>query len=542
MPARVAVRRVGGWAVDGMRVNTVRLREGARLRVLAVLALGLLLAACATGPLPRGESSSALAPASDGALDAAVVGLALAPDASAYRLVAGAEDAFALRMRTAALAARSLDVQYYMWHDDLTGRLLAGELLAAADRGVRVRVLVDDLYARSLDAALANVDAHPLLEIRVFNPFRSRASVLGNAWEFIASGGRANHRMHNKLWIADSRLAIVGGRNIGDEYFGAHEAFNFGDLGVLLAGQAAIDASMQFDEYWNSDSAVPLSAFARTAAPDAALETARSAFAAHRAAAADSDYVARILRLRDEGALGLGLDALRRGGAVRVLADDPRKVQGGDGPLRMLDEVRALLGRARAEAILVSPYFVPMRSGTDGLLGLRARGVSVAVLTNSLAANDVAAVHGGYSRWRRPLLRGGVVVHELKPLPGSGGGDGDGDGRIGASRASLHTKAVVADRRWAFVGSFNMDPRSARLNTESGVLIDDPAFAAEVCAYYERAIGPQRSWQVRLVDDRLRWYDVVDGREVEVAAEPGAGLGRRATAWLFRMLPLDRLL
>ncbi|MFN9729146.1 MAG: phospholipase D family protein [Pseudomonadota bacterium] len=518
-------------------MNTVRLREGARLRVLAVLALGLLLAACATGPLPRGESSSALAPASDGALDAAVVGLALAPDASAYRLVAGAEDAFALRMRTAALAARSLDVQYYMWHDDLTGRLLAGELLAAADRGVRVRVLVDDLYARSLDAALANVDAHPLLEIRVFNPFRSRASVLGNAWEFIATGGRGNHRMHNKLWIADSRLAIVGGRNIGDEYFGAHREFNFGDLGVLLAGEAAVDASMQFDEYWNSESAVPLSAFARAAAPDAALETARSAFAAHRAAAAGSDYAARILRLRDEGALGLGLDALRRGGAVRVLADDPRKAQGGDGPLRMLEEMRALLGRARAEAIVVSPYFVPMRSGTDGLLGLRERGVSVAVLTNSLAANDVAAVHGGYSRWRKPLLRGGVMVHELKPLPGSGGGDVEG--RIGSSRASLHTKAVIVDRRLAFVGSFNMDPRSARLNTESGVLIEDPAFAAEVRAHYEQAIAQERSWQVRLVDGRLRWYDVIDGREVQVAAEPGADFSRRFTALLFRLLPLD---
>jgi len=518
---------MSGWVPDS---------RGAARRITA-LALCALLAACAGAPLPRGEPSSALAPGRESALDATVAGLALAPGASAYRLVAGAEDAFALRMRSAALAARSLDVQYYMWHDDLTGRLLAGELLAAADRGVRVLVLVDDFYARGLDEALANVDAHPLLEIRVFNPFRSRASVLGNAWEFIATGGRGNHRMHNKLWIADSRLAIVGGRNIGDEYFGAHREFNFGDLGVLLAGEAAVDASMQFDEYWNSESAVPLSAFARAAAPDAALETARSAFAAHRAAAAGSDYAARILRLRDEGALGLGLDALRRGGAVRVLADDPRKAQGGDGPLRMLEEMRALLGRARAEAIVVSPYFVPMRSGTDGLLGLRERGVSVAVLTNSLAANDVAAVHGGYSRWRKPLLRGGVMVHELKPLPGSGGGDVDG--RIGSSRASLHTKAVIVDRRLAFVGSFNMDPRSARINTEGGVVIDDPGFAAQVRAQYERAIDPARSWRVALEGGQLRWHDVRDGRPVVSTGEPQANTGRKLMAWLFRVLPLD---
>ena len=510
------------------------------LRQLAPFAAALLLAACATTPLPRGEPSTALAPASGTALDEAVGGIGLGAGESAYRLVAGAEDAFALRMRTAALAGRSLDVQYYMWHDDLTGRLLAGELMQAADRGVRVRVLVDDLYAQGLDAALANVDAHPNLEIRVFNPFRSRTSGIGNAWEFIATGGRVNHRMHNKLWIADGRLAIVGGRNIGDEYFGAHGEFNFGDLGVLLAGQAAVDASAHFDDYWNSASAIPLSAFAKADDRAAAMDTARAAFAAHREAAAGSDYVARILRLRDEGALGLRLPELRRGGAVTVLADDPRKAEGGDRPLLMLDAMVELLGRAQREAIVVSPYFVPMRRGSDVLLGLRERGVQVAVLTNSLAANDVAAVHGGYSRWRRRLLEGGVAIHELKPLPGTGGEDDDG--RIGSSRASLHTKAVVVDRRYAFVGSFNMDPRSARLNTEGGVLVDDPAFATEVRAQYAAAANRARSWEVRLVDGRMRWFDEVDGREVVLKSDPEASAGRRFTAFLFRLLPLDRQL
>jgi putative cardiolipin synthase len=509
-------------------------------RHLLALLAALLLAACATTPLPRGEVSTLLEPASGSAVDAAVAALELPPGRSAYRLVEGAEDAFALRMRSAAIAGRSLDVQYYMWHDDLTGRLLAGELLAAADRGVRVRVLVDDMYAKGLDVALANVDAHPLLEIRVFNPFRSRASALGNAWEFVATGGRVNQRMHNKLWIVDARLAVVGGRNIGDEYFGANQDFNFGDLGVLLAGQAAVDASRQFDDYWNSEAAVPLSAFAEATDVEQALATARDAFAAHREAVAGSVYVQRILRMRDEGALGLHLERLRTGGAVTVLADDPRKVGGRDRPLLMLDAIRGLLLGASEEAIVVSPYFVPMRSGTDGLLGLAARGVDVAVLTNSLAANDVAAVHGGYSRWRKPLLRGGVALHELKPLPGAA--EAADDGRIGSSRASLHTKAVVVDRRLAFVGSFNMDPRSARLNTESGVVIDDPVFAAEVRAHYERAITRAGSWEVRLVDDRLRWVDEVDGREVLLERDPEAGAGRRFTAFLFRLLPLDRQL
>lgn len=510
-----------------------------RARAFALVAT-LALAGCATVSAPRGAPQPALPPGDSTALDGAVESLGLEPGRSAYRLVTRPEDSFALRMRTADLAQRSLDVQYYMWHDDLTGRLLAGELVAAADRGVRVRVLVDDMYAKGLDALLANVDAHPLLEIRVFNPFRSRGSRLGNVLEFVATLGRLNHRMHNKLWIADSRLAILGGHNIGDEYFGANHEFNFGDLGVLLAGQAAVDAARQFDAYWNSESAVPLVRFAKAAEPEAAIAGAREAFAAHRRAALETDYIQRVIALRAEGAIGLHLDALRRGGTVEVLADDPLKARGRDHPMRMLGAIRALLGRAEREAVIVSPYFVPMRGGADGLLGLRGRGVEVAVLTNSLAANDVAAVHGGYGRWRRPLLEGGVSIHEIKPLPGTG--DDADDAPLGSSRSSLHTKALVVDRRLAFVGSFNMDPRSARLNTESGVVIDDPAFAEEVHAQYLAATDPARAWQVRVVDGRLRWIDVVDGREVAIDHEPEATWWRRFNALLFRVLPLDRQL
>jgi putative cardiolipin synthase len=511
----------------------------ALLRPLLLLAV-LALSGCATVSAPRGAPVLALPPGGDTALDGAVGSLGLAPGASAYRLVTRPEDSFALRVRTADLAARSIDVQYYMWHDDLTGRLLAGELVAAADRGVRVRVLVDDMYAKGLDALLANVDAHPLLEIRVFNPFRSRGSRMGNALEFVATLGRLNHRMHNKLWIADSRLAILGGRNIGDEYFGANHEFNFGDLGVLLAGQAAVDAAAQFDAYWNSESAVPLARFARAQDPEAAIASAREAFAAHRRAALETEYIQRVIALRAEGTIGLHLDALRRGGTVQVLADDPAKARGRDHPMVMLGAIRGVLERAEREAIIVSPYFVPMRGGADGLLGLRRRGVDVAVLTNSLAANDVAAVHGGYGRWRRPLLAGGVVIHEIKPLPGTGAEAEDAP--LGSSRSSLHTKAVVVDRRIAFVGSFNMDPRSARLNTESGVVIDDPGFAEEVRAQYLAAVAPERAWPVRLVDGRLRWYDQVGGRERVLDREPEATWWRRFNALLFRVLPLDRQL
>lgn len=503
-------------------------------RPLLLLLAVLLLGGCATGRMPRGVPATVLPIGTDTRLDRAIDDLSLATGESGYRLVKGSEDAFAVRMRSASLAERSLDVQYYMWHDDLTGRLIAGELFAAAQRGVRVRVLVDDIYARGLDASLANIDAHPNLEIRLFNPFRSRDSAVGNAVEFVVTLGVKNRRMHNKLWIADSRLAIVGGRNIGDEYFGAHDEFNFGDLGVLLVGAAVLDAAAQFDDYWNSDAVVPLSTFAEAADPAAAVAVAAEAFAAHRKAAADTPYVQRLRELRRNRKVGLQLRSLGRGSAVRVVSDDPAKAFGGDPPLRMLDEVRRLLGSAQHEAVLISPYFVPMRKGTDGLVELQRRGVEVRLLTNSLAANDVAAVHGGYSKWRRPLLRAGVQIHELKPIPGS-----SQDGPLGSSRASLHTKAMVVDNRIAYVGSFNMDPRSARINTEGGVVIDDPEFAAQVRAQYERAIDPARSWRVGLAAGQLRWYDVHDGQPRVYTGEPEADRKRLFTAWMFRLLPLD---
>jgi cardiolipin synthase C len=504
---------------------------------MLLLAAALTLSACALTPLPRGEPAQALPLAEDTRLDRDVGGLVLGPGESAYRLVEGAEDAFVLRMRTAQLAGRSLDVQYYMWHDDLTGRLIAGELLAAAERGVRVRVLVDDLYVQGLETPLANVDAHPNLEIRVYNPFRSRGSLLGKALE-LASDKRYNRRMHNKLWIADGRLAIVGGRNIGDEYFGAHETFNFSDLGVLLAGHAVGTAGRQFDAYWNSESAIPLTAFAQVTDSKAAVAEALAAFAAHRESAAGTPYARHLGQLRRRGALGLHLARMHQGSDVTMLADDPAKTtRKRDRPLLMLEAVRKLLADARTEAIVVSPYFVPMRGGAEGLVSLEQRGVEVEVLTNSLAANDVAAVHGGYSRWRRKLLGGGVVLYELKPISGQ-----PVESSLGSSRASLHTKAMLIDGRTSFIGSFNLDPRSARLNTESGVVIEDVAFAKLLRTHYEEAKSPALSWQVRLDGRELVWDDVVDGRPVVLRREPEASLGRRLQAWLFRLLPLDKQL
>lgn len=499
-----------------------------------LLALGLLLLAlcgCATRlPIPP-PAEPTRAPAPYGELAARVEALDLDADESAYRLVEGSEAAFALRMATAARATAQLDLQYYLWHDDLTGRLLASELLAAAERGVRVRVLVDDLHHRGMDADLLPLDAHPNLEIRMFNPFFSRAGLLGNAFEFLGSGGRQNHRMHNKLWIADGRIALVGGRNIGDEYFGAHGGFNFDDLGVLLAGAAVPDATGQFERYWNHPLAVPLATLASPRDRRAAADS-RAALADFRREAADSAYAERLRAQAAAGAFRLAPETLFRGRRVRMIADDPDKALGHAHEPRLRRELGELLRSTQQDLLLVSPYFVPGRKASAALIGLATES-RVRVLTNALAANDVAAVHGGYSRWRKPLLAGGVELYELRPdaaLP---------RGRLGESRASLHSKALVVDRTRSYVGSFNFDPRSARINTENGVLIEDPAFAAALLRHLEPALAPSRSWKLALQDGRLRWRGEVDGRRVEHHRDPEASLGRRFTALLFRWLPFD---
>jgi putative cardiolipin synthase len=499
-----------------------------------VLLAALLLAACSTAPFPRGTSSTFLPPANSTQLDRAVAALALAPDESAYRLLRSGEDDFGARMNSAALAERSIDAQYYLWHHDLTGKTMAGELLRAADRGVRVRVLIDDVTARGRDEELAAFDAHPNIEIRVYNPFHSRGN-LGVGMEFIFGGGRINHRMHNKLWIADSQLAIVGGRNIGDEYFGAHEDVNFGDLGVMLAGRVIADADAQFDQYWNSANAVPITAFAHPKDPEAAVTKARATLEEQRAQAQATEYGQHLRELRDKGLLGIQLDGMMRGKQVRLVADDPVKTSGDDkAPQVMLDTIVGLLKSAQSNALIISPYFVTKREGTDLLLAMESHGVAVHVLTNSLAANDVASVHGGYSKRREDLLRGGVDIHELKPQPVRMHNES-----TGSSSASLHAKSIVIDDHVAYVGSFNFDPRSARLNTECGAIIDDPAFASEIRARYQVATERQTSWGLAIENGKLVWLDEVEGKPLTLHDEPPSTTGKRFVAWLFRVLPLD---
>jgi len=502
------------------------------------------LAHCATAPSLTGvEPSYALPPPNNGALEASVMrGLEHDPGKSGVRLVEQNALAYAYRASTAGAAASSIDVQYYIWHDDLTGRLLAAELMRAAERGVRVRVLVDDIDARAKHELFRVADQHPNVEVRIFNPFYSRSGAFGFAAEWMTRANRLNRRMHNKAWIVDSRIAIVGGRNIGDEYFGASEHSNFNDLDVVLVGPVVDDVNRAFDQYWNDRNAVPVSRFDGPEPPPDALPKLIESARDYPLQASEEPYIAALRDERKRAELLANRQPPLRVDAVTLLVDDPAKVGAETTGLEasnVLSGLASVMSSATVELLIVSPYFVPRAEGAKRLIAGAQRGVRVAVATNSLAATDVAAVHTGYARQRRELLKGGVELYEMKRRASSE----EGRSQIsvtGSSGASLHTKAMIIDERWVFIGSMNLDPRSAFLNTEMGVLVDSPELAAQVREQFERTTSPELSYRVVVEEgEGLVWYDRIKGQDRRLEREPDASAGRRLGVTLMRLLPID---
>jgi putative cardiolipin synthase len=450
-------------------------------------------------------------------------------------------EAFATRMLLAAAAERSLDVQYYIWHPDLTGSLLMEALHLAADRGVRVRLLLDDDNTQGLDPMLAAVDSHANIEVRLFNPFMQRD------WRwlgYLSDFSRLNRRMHNKSFTADNQAAILGGRNIGDGYFDVNQEVSFIDLDVLAVGKVVPQVSADFDRYWASASAYPVASLLPATSPQALAELAQRvaqvrsspAVEPYLSALARSDFVRRLVA----GELAL------EWADVQLVSDDPAKGLGQIGPksqfpIRLIEK----LGKPVQELLLVSPYFVPTASGTQALTELSASGVAVSVLTNSLAATDVLAVHAGYAKRRHALRAGGVKLFEFKPERGEAVRSRPSDrGLAGSSGASLDAKTFAVDRRRIFVGSFNLDPRSAALNTESGLVIDSPTLAAGVADAFENRLASQ-SYMLRLNEaGQIEWQD----RAFPTApaqlhhTEPQTPPWKRAMVRLLSWLPIEWLL
>ncbi|HJS47930.1 MAG TPA: phospholipase D family protein [Gemmatimonadales bacterium] len=472
------------------------------------------------------------------------LGQASAPMLAAHPGLSGAVplddglDAFATRALLAGAADSALDIQYYIWRADLSGTLLALALVEAADRGVRVRLLLDDHVTAGLDPLLAAMDAHPRIQVRLFNPYRHRRfRYLGFLTEF----GRLNRRMHNKSFTADNQATIIGGRNVGDEYFGAGDARGmlFSDLDVLAIGPVVSEVSRDFDRYWASESAYPVGALLPSATPEDVRRAAEAARARARGPAHDA-YLAAVAAQALVANLLRGTQAFDWSD-IRMLSDDPAKGLGqADPESHLWPRLRQALGQATRELELVSAYFVPGESGSAYLAGLARSGVAVSVLTNSLAATDVTAVHAGYARRRQALLEGGVALWEMKrdaALPA------DGEHRLGgSSSSSLHAKTVAVDRERVFVGSFNFDPRSAELNTEIGFVISSPALARDIAEIFTREV-PARAYRVMLDSTgHLAWLEARDGTTVVHAEEPGAGRWLRLAVGFLSLLPIEWLL
>jgi cardiolipin synthase C len=505
-----------------------------------IRAAGFLIAVSSLAVVGCRPLPARVVPAGEGALPAAQYGqLAeiagriesmLGSGESAHWLLDRNQLALTARLALADEAAVSLDIQYFVWQSDASGRLLADRMLHAADRGVRVRILVDDFGVSGKGGDVLKLDAHPNIEVRNFNPWRTRGNRLGTSTEFLMRAYVLNRRMHNKTIIADGRFAVLGGRNIGDRYFGIYDRFVQNDLDVMVAGPAAREVAFTFDEYWNSEHTYLLASFEydnRARAPlaetreqmHASIERNAAKLGAFASEPTDwSGYLEELVTTFAPARSSVMWES-------PDILDESRP--------RLYEAFKELVASAQSEVLISSPYFIPDETFRTLLRDLAARGVRVVVLTNSLATNNHVVAHTGYRRWRREVLAAGVELYELRP---------DAEALslyvtppASAERLGLHTKAVVVDGRRAFVGSPNVDPRSMVLNTEIGVVGDGREFAARVAALVERDIAPANAWRVTM--DGEGWLTWTSGDEV-VRRQPALGFKQRALEFLLNLLPI----
>ena len=442
-------------------------------------------------------------------------------------------DALAVRLLLARRAEKTIDAQYYLLKDGITGRAFVLSMLRAADRGVRVRILLDDMFTSGYDAGMAGLDSHENIEIRIFNPFASRSARL---WDGVTGFSRINRRMHNKSFTVDSQVTLIGGRNIADEYFGAREDAKFGDLDVLGIGPVVKDISDTFDDYWNHERAAPIASFADMPEdPAAELVRQRNSLEQSDREIASSKYAEAVKSQIFEYVDSESDVFVWAPYTVAVDSPDKNIKKKAEAAENIQTRLNESLLTAENEMLIISPYFVPKKSGIEALIAVQERGIQVTIVTNSLAANNQASVHGGYAPSRKPLLRAGIKILEVRAdasVPGSELVSAE------SAKATLHTKAFVVDHREAFIGSFNFDPRSANINTELGVIIRSPEIATEVANLVE-ANQKTEAWEVFL-DEKggLRWRGWDNGQEVILDKEPQTTWGQRFMAGFYRILPI----
>lgn len=512
--------------------------------------LSALLTGCSGLPKQQASESYRLSAAQVGNTSIASSATRLVrqqqPGLSGFYPLVEADDAFAARMLLAKYAERSLDIQYYIWRADMTGLMLLEAVHEAADRGVRVRILLDDNNSAPLEPFLLAMAEHPNIEVRVFNPFVIR----NQRWRwlgFVTDFKRANRRMHNKSFTADSAVTIVGGRNIGDSYFGASDDVLFADLDVISIGDVVEDVADDFDRYWNSVSAYELAAVSKKVQHvplrDLALraeQIAREQMAQnYLESLRETDLIIALLENRLQF----------KWAKIQMVSDEPAKVlskeKQDDVVTRQLERI---IGEPQREVELVSPYFVPTKVIVNNFRWLEQEGVHVKVLTNSLAATDVAAVHSGYSKRRKAMLKAGIELYELRfnevqPRKLKKQERKKRKSRLlGSSGSSLHAKTFSVDGKQVFIGSFNFDPRSSLLNTELGFVIESEELAERIRRAFIEEV-PQQAFEVRLSEQgRLYWIERNGDEQLIHSTEPRARLGKRLAVRFFSWLPIDSLL
>ena len=529
------------------------MRSSPQVLLFSAALIACTLGACAA--LPAGSGAAKQASTSFSQPETTRLGQIYAqaapihPDASAFRILSVGADGFAMRMQMIATAEHSLDAQYYIFHGDHTGKLLTGALLSAADRGIHVRLLLDDGETVAGDEQIVALAAHPQIEIRIFNPFAYRGHhLLLRSLEFAFSAGRLDYRMHNKLLLVDNAAALIGGRNIGDAYFQIDTDEQYADDDVYVGGPIVQRLAATFDEFWNSALAIPVEALAGGKPQASALDKARLRLAGQQAQDGASGYVQRAAGGEPLASIVGGRTPLVWSSA-QVVCDSPEKRRVAAGSMvgrLMYEPVAAAAAGVQTELLMITPYFVPTDAEILLLHTLRLRNVTVRILTNSLESTNALPAHAAYARFRKQLLRDGVELYEVRALLGRtsrGSGQSAAISRFG--NYGLHAKLFVFDRQQLFIGSMNFDQRSVRFNTEIGLIIASPELAQQTAARFEAMTQPAGAYHVVQEPSssgrpRLLWRTLENGVAVEHRREPSPTLWRRVAVDLLALLPLKK--
>jgi putative cardiolipin synthase len=498
-------------------------------RWVGLIGLSLFLVACASAPMVNDKPASYFN--DRGAVESPLTALASAHPRSGVSLLADPDDALQSRLHLAALAQSTLDLQYYLWQGDDSGLALTYEVLRAAERGVRVRILLDDIYHSGRDSAYQTLDSHPNVEVRLFNPMGNRGSV--KQMNYAVGKSAFNYRMHNKIFLVDGVAAILGGRNIGDEYFGRDASFNFQDMDAIAIGEVAADTGEAFDLFWNAELAIPVAALTQRTYHITEEQTAQLITARERVRpAVERDRAASATRADWLATLASGLLWTK----AEILVDRPDRSD--DYPdsafMTFMHDAHA---QPRESAVIQTAYLIPNGPTVANLERLTSAGATLRILTNSAKSNNHSSVHAYYAGYRKALLTTGVDLYELQ---GKGSLAAYLD-RVGEdAHAGLHTKAMVIDNRVAVIGSYNMDPRSRVWNSEIALIVRNPDFARQVLQEMERDFAPEAAWRLSLDDTgALVWTGESEDELVQLTKDPGSSWWDRFLWGMLRLLPLE---